>query len=162
MAGRGVIVVVVAALLGILVLRNVGAGSASSPNSTAKPKPATTPARPGSSTTRPTTITTVAKSSYVVLVANGSGTSGAASKLTNTLKTNGFQTANPTNAASRPQKTLVYYLEGYQPAANDVARFLKVAAPQPMPSPRPVTDLGRASVLVVEAADLAAASTTTS
>jgi hypothetical protein len=72
----------------------------------------------------------------------------------------GFVMAEPVTATTKIDTTVVYYLSGYEAAANAVASYLAVGAPQPMPEPKPVPDLGQAQVLVNEGRDIASSAAT--
>jgi hypothetical protein len=157
MAARGVLVVVIAALLGILILKN-GFDSSASVNTGGSGATTTTAA--ATSTTIATTTTTVNKASFTVLVANASGTQGAAGRLSDKMKADGFTMAAPVTATGKSDTTKVYYLSGYEAAAGSVASYLAVGAPEPMPEPKPVADLGQAQVLVVEGRDIASSAAT--
>ena len=157
MAARGVLVVVVAALLGVLILKNGFDSSASVDTGGSN---ATTTTTAATTTTIATTTTAVDKASFTVLVANASGTSGAAGRLSEKMQTDGFTVASPVTATNKVDTTVVYYLSGYEAAANSVASYLAVGAPQPMPEPKPVADLGQAQVLVLEGRDIASSAAT--
>jgi hypothetical protein len=151
-AGRGVIVVIIAFVLGLVVLakgfddNTVSAGGGGS---------ATTTTVPATTTTAPaqTTTTEVNKASFTVLVANGSGISGAAGRKTEELKGQGFTMAPAGNAKAQVATTAVYYIAGYEGPGAAVAQVLQVQ-PQAMPNPPP-TDLGQAQVLVLLGKDIA-------
>jgi hypothetical protein len=151
-ASRGVIVVVVAFVLGLLVLakgfddNSVSAGGGATATTTTVPAPTTT-------TAAQTTTTEVNKASFTVLVANGSGISGAAGRKTEELKGQGFTMAPAGNAKAQVATTAVYYIAGYEAAGAAVAQVLQVQ-PQAMPNPPP-TELGQAQVLVVLGKDIA-------
>ncbi len=148
MAGRGVFVVVVAAGIGLLVLKNgfADGGTTTKPTTTTTAAVSTT--TPGG-TTIPTTVPATAP--YKVLVANGSGLPGVAGKTTDFLKTKNIVTLPPTDAlTSDYAETVVYFTEGYQAQAQAVAQQLggvKVAGL--VPNPLPVKSLGDANVLVI-------------
>jgi len=157
MAARGVLVVIIAALLGILILKNFDDSSA---NVDAGGGAATTTTAAATTTTVAATTTTVNKASFTVLVGNASGTQGAAGRLTEKMQTDGFTMAQPVTATSKSDTTKVYFLSGYEAAAASVASYLAVGAPAPMPEPKPVQDLGQAQVLVIEGRDIASSSAT--
>jgi hypothetical protein len=157
MAARGVLVVVIAALLGILILKN-GFDSSASVNTGGSASTTTAPA--ATSTTIATTTTTVNKASFTVLIANASGTQGAAGRLTEKMQADGFTMAQPVTATGKADTTKVYYLSGYEAAAATVASYLAVGPAEPMPEPKPVADLGQAQVLVVEGRDIASSAAT--
>src|SRR5437870_3175894 len=109
MAARGVLVVVIAALLGILILKN---GFDSSATVDTGGSTATTSTAPATTTTVAATTTTVSKASFTVLVANASGTQGAAGRLTDKMKADGFTMAPPGTATAKADTTKVYFLSG--------------------------------------------------
>jgi hypothetical protein len=151
-ASRGVIVVIIAFVVGLVVLakgfddNSVSAGGGGG---------ATTTTAPATTTTAPaqTTTTEVNKASFTVLVANGSGISGAAGRKTEELKGQGFTMAPAGNSKAQVATTAVYFIAGYEGAGAAVAQVLQVQ-PQAMPNPAP-TDLGQAQVLVVLGKDIA-------
>jgi hypothetical protein len=157
MAARGVLVVVIAALLGILILKN---GFDSSASVDTGGSGATTTTVAATTTAAATTTTTVNKASFTVLVANASGTQGAAGRLSDKMKADGFTMAQPVTATAKADTTKVYFLSGYEAAAASVASYLAVGAPEAMPEPKPVADLGQAQVLVVEGRDIASSAAT--
>jgi hypothetical protein len=151
-AGRGVIVVIIAFVLGLLVLakgfddNSVSAGGGGTATTTTVPAPTTTaPAQ--------TTTTEVNKASFTVVVANGSGISGAAGRKTEELKGQGFTMAPAANSKAQVATTAVYFIAGYEAAGAAVAQVLQVQ-PQAMPA-APPADLGQAQVLVLLGKDIA-------
>jgi hypothetical protein len=157
MAARGVLVVVVAALLGVLILQK-GFDSSATVDTGGSTATTTTSALPA--TTVPATTTTVNKATFTVMVANASGTSGAAKWLSDKMAADGYTMAAPSTATTKSDVTAVYFLSGYDAAAANVAAYLNVGTPAPMPDPKPVTDLGQAQVLVVEGRDIASSGST--
>jgi membrane-associated protease RseP (regulator of RpoE activity) len=156
-AARGVVVVVVAALLGILILKNgFDSGATVSTGDTTE----TTQATEATTTTVAATTTTVNKASFTVLVANASGVSGAAKRLSDKMATDGFTMAEPATATAKADVTKVYFLSGYDAAATEVAAYLNVGPPEPMPEPKLVPDLGQAQVLITEGRDIASSAAT--
>ena len=105
--------------------------------------------------------TTLPRTGYKVLVANGSGISGTAGQMSTALQAQGFVVVQPaTNAAETVGKqsiTVVYYVPGYESGAAAVSQVLGGVATQPVASPPPVEsgDLGEATVLVLLGTDLA-------
>ena len=148
--------VAVAVVLGALILKN---GFDSSASVTTE-QPATTTTAVATTTSLAPTTTAPDKASFTVLIANASGTSGAAGRLTSRMAADGYTMAEATTASTRADTTVVYYLSGYEAAAADVAAYLNVGAPQPMPDPKPVADLGQAQVLVLEGRDIASSAST--
>ena len=110
-----------------------------------------------SSTSTSTTRAVRPPSQVTVIVANGSGIDGAASRLTTTLKGKGYNAAEPTNARQNVSTTSVYFVTGYKAEAQAVA--VAFGAPgssvKAMPTPAPITNLAGAQVLVVVGPDLA-------
>lgn len=161
---RGVVLVVLAVVIGLLLLRDddsemtqvaVGSDGAGEVDDT------TGPGNEADDETTPTTTTTAAPrppSEVKVLVANGSGTDGAAGGTTDALEALGYVTGTPANAERVPA-TVIYYTEGYQPEAEALAEAIGAAATTvtPMPAVAPVDDLQLANILVVIGPDLAAA-----
>ena len=109
-------------------------------------------------TTVTTTSTTVAPhdpAEVKVLVANGSGTNGAAGGTTDALEALGYVTATPTNAERVPS-TIVYFTTGFEAEAEALAAAIG-ATPESvtaMPAVAPVDDLQLANVLVHLGPDL--------
>jgi hypothetical protein len=83
----------------------------------------------GSGTTRPPEQVTV-------LVANGSGTSGAAGTVSDKLKAVNFNTLEPANATATTTSK-VYYRPGYDQDAQEVARVVGATADLVLPVPDP-------------------------
>ena len=152
MAGRTVFVVLVALGLGLLILKY---GFDDSSGGTASGG-ATTTSSTSTTIETSTTTTTVNLANTQVLVANASGVSGAAGKITTQLKDKGYTTLPATNAKQTGvATTTVYYQPGYEAQAGQVAQSLGVTTTAAMPSPPPVASLGEADVLVVVGKDLA-------
>jgi hypothetical protein len=148
---RGAVLVVVALLIGFVLIRSgIDAGTASSSGK------GDTKTTTGDGGTTSTTKALRPAAQVKVVVANGSGVSGAAGKVTTTLQGKGYQVGSATNA-TRVAKTVVYYVPGYEREAQAVAVALSVAPAMvaPMPSPAPVTDLQNAQIVIVLGPDLA-------
>ena len=158
----GIIVAAIAVLLGFLILRDINRdhnnGPATGPVSTDS---VTTEPGMSDSTLVPMDTTTLPRTGYKVLVANGSGISGTAGQMSTALQAQGFVVVQPaTNAAETVGKqsiTVVYYVPGYESGAAAVSQVLGGVATQPVASPPPVEsgDLGEATVLVLLGTDLA-------
>jgi len=161
MGGRGVIVVVIALVLGILILKN-GFSSSASPggSSSASHATTTTTAVAGTTTAAAPPTTAVDKSKFTVIVANASGISGAAGRLTDKMKSDGYVMAPATTAKAQQSQSAVYFISGYDAQGADVAAYLNIQGAQPMPSPPPV-DIGQAQVLVMEGKDIASSASST-
>jgi hypothetical protein len=162
-AGRSVIVVAIAVILGLLIL-NRGFGSdstdgSSTASTTATTKPVATSASAATTTTIPTTTTTVSLATAAVLVANGAGVKGAAGKLTDNLAVLGIKVVRPAvDAKSQQAATVVYYVAN--PGADAQAKLLATtylgASVQTaaMPAVLPVNDLNGATHVIVIGTDL--------
>ena len=139
--------------------------STTSPATSAtSPSPPTTKAAPpAKSTTTTTTITKVSKAP--VLVANASGTSGAAATVSNQLQMAGWNVQAPINATAKVPSSNVYYVAGQKAAATGVATTLHLAANTVLPytTAAPVSTIGTAEILVLVGPDLVSgvSSTTT-
>jgi hypothetical protein len=114
----------------------------------------------------PTTTTLMARTpaDVKVLVANGVGVDGAASKVAARLQPIGYQLAKPGNTTTKQTNSVVEYVPGYQADAQAVATSLGLSASavQPIPNPAPVTDIEMSNVIVIVGSDLANASSPTS
>jgi hypothetical protein len=155
MAGRTVFVVLVALGLGLLILKYGFDGSSGGSSSGA-----TTSTSTSTSVAESTTSTSIDLSTTQVMVANGSGVSGSAARVTSLLQDKGYNVLPPTNAKQTGlETTTVYYQPGYEAQAGQVAQSLGATTTAAMPSPPPVADLGEADVLVVVGKDLASTPT---
>jgi hypothetical protein len=160
---RGVALVVVAVVIGLLLLRDddsastqvaVGTDGSGEVADGGEVDPDA-----GDDTVTSTTSTTVAlrpPSEVKVLVANGSGVNGAAGGTTDALEALGYVTGTPANAERVPS-TVVYFTEGYEPEAEALTEAVGAAATAvtPMPAVAPVDDLQLANILVVIGPELA-------
>ena len=82
------------------------------------------------------TGTTRPPEQVTVLVANGSGTSGAAGTVSDKLKAVNFNTLEPANATATTTSK-VYYRPGYDQDAQEVARVVGATADLVLPVPDP-------------------------
>ncbi|MFM7616626.1 MAG: LytR C-terminal domain-containing protein [Actinomycetes bacterium] len=159
-AVRGGLLIAIAIIIGIVLLQAIDDGSGpigDGTTTTSAAVDATTTTAPSTSTTRAATSTTrkggssgTAKPPQQVtaLVLNGSGVSGAATTLTNQLRSLGYQTLTPGDAAAQTGTT-VYYASGFQRECTTIATVVSsTAVVKPMPSPVP-TGAERASCLVI-------------
>lgn len=159
---RGVILIAVAVILGIILLQ-----------ATDTPVPLETaggddPPAVGDTTSTtvdedevapvtPTTTPPLDPSTITVLVANGAGVSGLAGDVTELVAEAEFETTTPTDVSDgeRVEESVVYFTTGFEDAATAVAAVLdpvpEVAA---LPDPPPVDDLAGANVVVVAGPDL--------
>jgi hypothetical protein len=169
-AGRGLFLIGLAVLIGIVLLRSAfddDGGFIDTDDSTEQPGTTTdettdeasdTTATVGTDTTvaTPVTGTTHPPNEVKLLVLNGAGVVGAAGRATDTLSAAGFAPLEPADAPARVEATAVYATAGYEADAAAVAAALgapptSVAA---VPDPPPA-DLQGANVLVVLGPDVA-------
>ena len=169
---RGLILVGVTLLIGILVLPAASrAPLASATNSAAisvaNSTPGTTPpaatgtSRASGTTARATTTTTSAPikpSQVLVLVANGTSTNGAAGKVDTYLAQKGFSMQPATDATDTVPGTAIYIPGGDAAAGRAVVAALNLpsASLQPISAVPPVKSLDNANVIVVVGPDLVA------
>jgi hypothetical protein len=157
-AVRGGLLIAIAIIIGIVLLQAIddGSGPIGDGGTTTSSIAPTTTTAASTTTTKASTSTTKKGASgaarpasqVTVLVQNGSGRSGAATTLTNQLRSLGYQTLTPSDAAAQTGNT-VYYASGYQKECTTVATVVGgTAAVKPMPSPTP-TGAERASCLVI-------------
>lgn len=157
---RGIGLILVAVLLGVVLLRATDSPEPFEPRvtSTAE-RPEGTPGEEEEDPAAPPTTVAQARNpaEVSILVANGSGVAGAGGRITETLGGSNYVLKDPTNTTSPAETSAVYFVEGYEADAKAVAQLLTpVPAALPMPDPVPVKDLAGANILVVVAADLAA------
>ncbi len=152
---RGVLVVAVAVVLGILLLPSatrppVGTSLAAS---TSTPPTSLVP----SSTTTTTTPPPPAPEVHV-LVANATVINGVAGAVTTFLGTKGYSTLTATNATAKVSSTEVFPVSGAVGAASEVATALDLPAAsiQGATVPVPVASYEGATVVVIAGPDLAA------
>jgi hypothetical protein len=152
--GRGLVVIVVAVVLGIVLLQ-VATKSPSSPASASASPAASHHHTPPAPTT---TTTTVPASSVHVLVANGVGYGQFASEFDSQLQTQGFSVLPAQDANSTVPASSVYYAPGSQAQAALVAKALGLSQSvvQPVSSSVPVSSTTGANVVVIIGPDLAA------
>jgi hypothetical protein len=152
---RGVALVVVGVALGVILFHSVGRAPAGSVASVA--------ANPGaqtSTTTPPAPTTTAAArppAQVKALVANGTKTSGAGGKASDTLRKAGYNVLAPTNTTAPAASSAVLFLPGFASEASAVATALGLAPTtvMPVPTPAPVANSQIANVVIVIGPDLA-------
>lgn len=157
--GRAVLLLAVAVVLGVALLHELDNGSTQTALTS---KPAAKTATQSAAT--PTSVTTLplrSPAAVKVLVANGIGVAGAASKVASRLQPIGYQLAKPGNTANKETVSSVQYAAGYQGEALALATSLGLpsSAVQALPTPSPVADMQASSVLVIVGNDLAATGT---
>ncbi len=155
---RGVALIVVAVILGVILLRatdgpdpfSAGTGPTGSDDTATTSTPTT---EDRNTTTSPPT--TLDPSTITVLVANGAGVSGLAGDLTEVVAEAGFETVAPIDADEDVETSTVYFTPGFEEAATAVASvFDPVPEVAALPDPQPVADLAGANVVVVAGTDL--------
>lgn len=154
---RGAILLVVAAVLGIVLLQafdtDFDLGGVEVGTGTTTPAATSTTTQPVATTT--TLAPTREPSEVAVLVANGTEIRGLAGSNTEALQGAGYATLPPTDTTTKPIETSVaQYAEGYQADAQAVAVTLGLdpAAVQPLEAP-PVPDPAGANVVVLLGVD---------
>jgi hypothetical protein len=160
---RGIALIAVAVILGVILLQATDSDEpfASVDAEQDDGDDGVTPTTDDDSTV--TTPTTTAAephdpASVSVLVANGAGIDGLASRIGEQLNAANYVVQTPTNTKAPADTSMVFYAEGYEADAAAIAQLLSPApATAAMPTPPPVDDVAGAHVLVVAAADLATA-----
>ena len=158
-AGRGLVIVIVAVVLGVLLL----------PSATRAPllvgtvAPRTTPTVAAGGSTghnhaSTTTTTTVAPAAIHVLVANATLVNGVAGAVTTFLGSKGFATLTATNALLKVTASELYTVGGATADTSVVAAALNLPASsiEPAASAAPVATTTGANVVVIVGPDLAA------
>lgn len=148
-AGRGLLLLVGAVIVGWLLLRGVNdkpSVPSASPVTTADTAAAAdvtaaVPADGSSPVTSPVTptVTRRAPAMVNVLVINGSGKNRAASKVADNLKTSSYNVRKSVDANSPTLAATVYFNPDFQTEASDIALILGISGMiQPMPTPEPI------------------------
>jgi hypothetical protein len=164
---RGVILILVAVLLGVVLLNatdepfttasdDTGVGAEDDAEEVVEEEGdgAEDPVAETTTTTQPAARP---PAEVTVLVTNGSGVSGAAAGFTERVSGAGYVTADPSNlrGGERVDASVVYFTEGFEAEAAALAATLSpVPAVAALPEPAPVDDLRGASVLLVLGPDL--------
>jgi len=142
-ASRGLILVIVAVVLGAILLIKggrigfetdatdveIGSGGDNAPAETTVP-PSTTP------------TTSVTPAALKIVVLNGAGINGYAATAANFLSLAGYPTVTAQTAGVQAATTTVYYAPGFEGDAQALATLLSVGAVQPIPEG---TVLGKAA-----------------
>jgi LytR cell envelope-related transcriptional attenuator len=165
---RGLALLVVAIVIGVLVLDRSQPASLSQASVRSSTTPTTS--RPSSrsaargrsrhanSRGAPSPTTTVPPAQVKTLVANGTQTTGLAARVGAKLQTDGYDVLSPVNATQQVTASAVYYISGSSAAATEVASALGLSSssvhPLPSSSP-PVSSAEGAQVVVVAGPDLA-------
>lgn len=125
-ASRGVMLVAIAALIGLFLIVKGPTGdnvSVAAPGgSSTTQKAAATTAPVATTTTAPVPTTKVPPAQLTITVANGTGTSGKAKTVSDALKAAGYPNSAAVNPTQSPQpETKVYFDAGFEPDAKAVA-----------------------------------------
>lgn len=172
--GRGVALLAVALLIGVLLLnktdeRPPGSDVAAGPGPAAGSDDGNGGGRSATTTTSTTTTVPARQPKDVkVIVANGSAVNKAGARASDALKPGGYNVLAPTNVAGQVAQSAVYYTQTFEREAAAVAAALGMPASvvKPVPTPAPF-DAKTANVLVLLGTDhasrfaAAAGSTTT-
>ena len=148
--GKAAAVVVVFLLVAVLLLAKATHPEATSGSSSVS---TTTTTHAGGTTT----TTTIPRSKVTVQVANGSSAAGVATRVTQQLQTQGWNTLPPVNASAQVPASVVYYAVNRKPQALEIATELGLAATavQPLSSSVPVNGAAGDDVVVIIGPDLA-------
>lgn len=158
----GVLIIVIAVVIGfVLLFRGLSSPETVAVEDPAAEVTATTLDRnapPPTDVAQSTVPEAPAPADITVVVANGSGVSGLAGRVSATLETAGYATLAPTDALADASVSRVFYIANSQPAAALVAETLGLPASAvvPLAAPSPVADIGTAQVVVVLGADFPA------
>lgn len=154
--GRAAVLLIGAVVVGLIFIHGVRPAQTTAATSTTT---TTIGQHQGSaSTTAPSTpTTTVAPSSVVTLVANGTTVSGAAGKVSATLRSAGYDLRAAVDSTQAAVSSAVYFAPGYGASAQAIAQLLQLgrSAVQAMPSQPPVSSAAGVDVLVIVGPDLA-------
>ena len=115
----------------------------------------TTTSAPTVRTTVPPT--TVARANVKVQVANATSTPGVATRVTQTLQTQGWNTLPPVNSTTQVASSMVYYASGKKVAGAQIAQELglPVTAIAPLTAAVPVTGATGDDIVVLVGPNLA-------
>ena len=142
-AARGAVLVAIAVIIGIVLLQAIDDGNSGpigdgSTSSTSSTTAVTTPSSTGSGDTSSTTAkpTTKAPAETTVKVLNGSGVQGAATTVTNTLKSKGYKTLLP-NTVALQKGTNIYFKDGRQTECKALTAYVPNSTVAAVPNPVP-------------------------
>lgn len=157
-AWTGVVLVVVAVVVGIFLLAKGGGTAPIDANAGRSPAAVATDKNPGGTTTSAPVVATPL-GQLKVLVSNGSGTPGRGNTVSSQLISLGYTQANAKNGTKATnQKSAVFFVPGAEADAQAVAAALKLAPtqvaalPPAIPLAKPA-ELGDSTVLVLVGAD---------
>lgn len=160
--GRGVILLAVAVVIGIVLLNATDGAPPGSRVVAASAKRDTKHAATPSTTTTVPPPTTVpapahAPNTVKVIIANATGATGAGKKAADVLRPQAYNLLAPVNAPNTPASS-VFFTPGYDKDAGAIATALGLglATVKPLATPPPIADTKGANVIVVLGADQAA------
>ncbi len=157
--GRAVLLLAVAVIMGVWLLHalddTVDTTTAATTTKTNTPQEQSAAVVP--TTIPPATMPARSPSEVKVLVSNGTGVNGVASKVAGRLQPIGYQLLKPNNTVNKEAVSSVAYIAGYEAEAQGVATSLGIATSsvRAIPNPSPVADLQGAQVLVIVGNELA-------
>ena len=155
----GVVLVAVAALIGIMLLAKGGGGEKVIAQSTVDGGAANNPGGAGSDTPAPTdvvTVVTTPAAQLKIIVANGSNIKGVAKKAKDQLAAAGYSLTTAVDASASVPNSIVYFVAGADADARAVAEKIGLAPDLValMPTSPPIKQqLGDAKILVVLSSD---------
>lgn len=142
-AARGAVLVAIAVIIGIVLLQAIDDGNSGpigdgSTSSTSSTTAATTPSSTDGGDTSSTTAkpATKAPAETTVKVLNGSGVQGAATTVTNTLKSKGYKTLLP-NTVTLQKGTNIFYAAGLQTECKALTAYVPNSTVAAVPNPVP-------------------------
>lgn len=155
---RGAFLLAVALVLGIVLLQKFDKTGSGGLNVNTNPTPTTVTTRAVRTSLLPTSTTKAprAPAEVKVLVANGTGTTGFAGKVTTLLQGAAYNALSPTDSSRTVDATLVEYKPDFEPEARAIAQLLMVPASalRPMEDTPPVASTRDADVLVIAGPDI--------
>jgi len=165
---RGIILLVVALLLGIFILNKTQPGGTRTSVSSAGTRTTTTKATKGkgaTTTTPPSTRAVRQPAAIKVLAANASGVPGLGSKTGDRLTAAGYNSLAPANARGQVPATLIEYAPGFDLESLYVAQALGLTPTptsiKPLAPDIPVADTKGADIVVLVGPDLNTTTPTT-
>jgi len=158
---RGIILIVVALVIGVFILSKVKSGGTVPTSVSSQPKTTTTKPAKGKGTTTSTPPSTRAPrqpAAIKVLAANGSGVAGLGGKTGDKLTAAGYNSLAPTNTTTDVATSTVEFTPGFDLEALFVAQALGIqgTSVKPLAPDIPVEDTKGADIVVLVGPDLAA------
>ena len=160
-SARGIILIVVALVLGIFILNKAQPGGSATPVSS-QPHTTTTKAGKGATTTTPSTRAVRQPAAIKVLAANGSGVAGLGGKISDRLTAGGYNALAPTNTTSDVSTSVVEFQPGFDLESLYVAQALGLpgTSVKAVTPDIPVSDTKGADIVVLVGPDLDTSQTT--